>query len=116
MTGCTPPPRGGFSPCVRTLCMREAGASRSTTRVYDFSINLGHGRLGLPACPITKSEPEPEYSMVFRFSAPSALDAVPIKALGSCPPVAPENTAQDNRVNNETATIHFLAILASTQG
>src|SRR3984893_11096239 len=101
---------------MRTLCMREAGASRSTTRVYVFSINLGQGRFGFAACPSTKSEPEPEYSIVFKFSAPSALDAVLIKAFGSWPPLAPENTAQDNRVNKETATIHFLAIVASTQG
>jgi hypothetical protein len=52
--------------------------------------------------------------MVLRLSAPSAFDADPITLLAS-PASAHENAAHDNRVRSDSATIHFLPIIASSE-
>src|SRR4029077_20326412 len=55
ITGCNPPPRGGFSPCIRMRSTFDAGVLKSMTRVYVLLRNFGQGELGLYACPRTKS-------------------------------------------------------------
>src|SRR5947208_4088106 len=97
-TGCWPPPRGGFSPCMRIRSIREAGVSKLMTRVYVLSINFGQGELGFGACPIAKSIPEPEYSIDFRLSAPIALDALLMTVLASW-----AAATHDNKVTSTTA-------------
>src|SRR5215471_21249567 len=46
-TGCCPPPRGGFSPCMRMRSTFEAGVRKSIARVYVLLMNFGQGELGL---------------------------------------------------------------------
>src|SRR5580658_7055576 len=73
--GCWPPPRGGFSPCVRTIVWLAAPASKSITRSYVFTLNFGHGELGFTACPKAKLRPLPVYRTDPRFITPIALAA-----------------------------------------
>src|SRR5579864_4535482 len=88
--------------------MRVAGVSRLITRVYVLSLNRGHGAFGPGACPRTKSEPEPENSIVFRLSAPNAFDALLMTELASGAPAA-----QASSPARAKTTIHFLPIPAS---
>src|SRR6185503_14408455 len=60
-SGCCPPPRGGFSNCMRSRVAWDALRSKSIDRVYDLTVNFGHGDVGLYACPNAKSYPDPVY-------------------------------------------------------
>src|ERR1039458_2517929 len=53
--GCCPPPWGGFSPCVRTIVWLAAPASKSITRSYIFTLNVGQGELGFAASVVMRA-------------------------------------------------------------
>ena len=72
-------------------------------------MNFGHGALGFGAWPSAKSRPLPEYSIVFRVSAPMAFDALSITALAFW---AAAGTARS--VATIRAVMAFLNILASS--
>src|SRR5215467_8948040 len=112
-TGCWPPPRGGSSPCVRIRWMRDAGAVKSMRRVYVLSLNFGHGASGRGAWPSTKSSPEPEYSIAFKFSAPNALDALAMTVLTSAASLLQDQAVQLAAAINERTRIDLVVIHAS---
>src|SRR5262245_52687139 len=95
ITGCSPPPRGGVSPCIRMRSTFEAGVRKSIARVYVLLTNFGQGELGLYACPSTKSKPVAENSTVFSVSTPSAFDASARTALASCAADTPTNAVNN---------------------